>query len=111
MKQTKRSIRVPIYPSRLVIIMTDNIVESGYLIGCDVTDRYNAFVTVRDEGLIFAVFDINSIDNSIIAHECVHIVSNIFKDCGATLDANNDEPMAYLLQWAFKEVEKVWKKY
>ncbi len=42
----------------------------------------------------------------IIAHECFHLVTNVFHDRGITIDNLNDEPAAYLLGHFVDEVHK-----
>lgn len=35
-----------------------------------------------------------------ISHECVHVMTGVFEATGIKPDADNDEPMAYLVGWA-----------
>lgn len=44
--------------------------------------------------------------NSVIAHECVHLVNMLFKDRGQDLDIENDEAQAYMTGWFFDQIEK-----
>ncbi|KAA2223033.1 hypothetical protein [Chryseobacterium sediminis] len=44
--------------------------------------------------------------NSVIAHECVHLVNKLFKDRGQRLDIENDEAQAYMTSWFFEQIEK-----
>lgn len=43
---------------------------------------------------------------SLIAHEAVHLVNNLFLNCNIQLDARNDEPQAYLTGWFVREINK-----
>lgn len=45
-------------------------------------------------------------NNSLIAHEVVHLVNYIFLDIGIELDRINDENQAYLTGWLFETIEK-----
>ncbi|MCE4064340.1 hypothetical protein LXM63_04485 [Chryseobacterium gleum] len=44
--------------------------------------------------------------NSVITHECVHLVNKLFKDRGQKLDIENDEAQAYMTGWFFDQIEK-----
>jgi hypothetical protein len=46
----------------------------------------------------------------LIAHEAVHLVNNLFVNCGIQLDRHNDEAQAYLTGWFAKQVNKALKK-
>lgn len=42
-----------------------------------------------------------------IAHECTHVALYIFGETGCIADPQNQEPLAYLVGWAFDCVNKV----
>ena len=44
-----------------------------------------------------------------IAHESTHVAMYIFGDTGCIADPGNQEPLAYLIGWAFDCVDKVRK--
>ena len=44
---------------------------------------------------------------SVIAHEAVHVSSFIFSSMGCIADFDNDEHVAYMVQYICEEVEKV----
>jgi len=44
-------------------------------------------------------------DNSLIAHECVHLVNRLFLDIGMKLNLKNDEAQAYLTGYFFEKIE------
>lgn len=46
-----------------------------------------------------------------IAHEADHLCNQLFKEIGATVDVNNDEPHAYLLGWIVKQITKNYLKF
>jgi hypothetical protein len=44
-----------------------------------------------------------------IAHECTHVAMYMFGETGCVADVENQEPLAYLVGWAFCCVDKVRK--
>ena len=42
-----------------------------------------------------------------IAHEATHAAIDIFDDCGCRIDAENQEPFAYLVGWIAKCINEV----
>lgn len=44
-----------------------------------------------------------------IAHECTHVAMYMFGETGCIADVENQEPLAYLVGWAFDCVNKVRK--
>jgi hypothetical protein len=44
-----------------------------------------------------------------IAHECTHVAMYMFGETGCIADVENQEPLAYLIGWAFSCVDKVRK--
>lgn len=42
-----------------------------------------------------------------IAHECTHVAMYMFGETGCIADVDNQEPLAYLVGWAFSCVDKV----
>lgn len=42
-----------------------------------------------------------------IAHEATHAAIDIFADCGCRIDAENQEPFAYLVGWIAKCINEV----
>jgi hypothetical protein len=56
------------------------------------------------DGRYYIIFARNDISEGLIAHECFHAMGQICMDIGIKYDAENDEPMAYILQWLVDEV-------
>lgn len=44
-----------------------------------------------------------------IAHECTHVAMYMFGETGCIADVENQEPLAYLVGWAFSCVDKARK--
>ena len=42
-----------------------------------------------------------------ICHEATHAAIDIFDDCGCRIDAENQEPFAYLVGWIAKCIDQV----
>lgn len=73
----------------------------------------NAGMAGKDmsEYVIFCVFDTDNNELfSTIAHESVHVLSNILMFTGAQYDPKNDEPMAYMTGHVFNLIEKTYSK-
>ncbi len=45
-----------------------------------------------------------------LVHECVHAAKFLFKQKGVISSNENDEPLAYLVQWIYENCEKKIKK-
>jgi hypothetical protein len=106
----KTTIYVPLYQSKLTIILDKNLsyIEKKY--GTTSLSDYGA-VTMRVPnkfGEYVMAFEYT--EGTIIAHETVHLKNHIYEDCGMELDKVNDEPEAYLMGWLFKEIETFLKK-
>ena len=52
---------------------------------------------------------LRSKDINVIAHEIVHIVTRLCDSRGIPIRLENDEVMAYLIQWYMKEISKILK--
>ena len=105
----KIKIKIPLYTGDFIIIQTDDFkkVEDKY----NLTDlnRYSAIAFSRPNKNEYSRYFMvcrSNVDAGIIAHECLHIANNIFKDSGITTDNINDEPHAYLLGWLVEECHK-----
>lgn|SRR3990167_2348278 len=53
----------------------------------------NFFVILKEES-----------DDKDIVHESVHCANHILSTIGATMDFDNDEPQAYLVEWAYTKI-------
>lgn len=106
-----KTIQIPIYAGKLVIIQDKNWKKVNKKYDLNVAVRFGAFVfRTEKDGYVkyIACFDKDPV-NHLIAHECVHLVNYLFEDWGIKLDTSNDEPQAYLLSWFFKEIEQFLK--
>lgn len=105
-------LKIPIYYETLQISVTEDFneaVKKNHK-GIDFKkygdlNRYGALVW--DESKDIELYITPDADASIIAHETVHIVNEVFKRTGMKLDYDNDEAQAYLTGWIVKEIHKV----
>jgi hypothetical protein len=98
-------IKVPIYLSSILVISTLDYKDVNEYYGTNIDENLYAAVVFKDKNdKIILAIQKKRLD--IIAHEVVHIVNIIFKDCGVKLDLDNDEPQAYLTGYIFKEIIK-----
>lgn len=105
----KKIIPIPIYYNELVIIKCEDLNEVAIKYKLGDVSKFGAFVfTANNKNghtQYIVAFD-NNADGSLIAHECVHLVNEIYIDRGIQLDRQNDEPQAYLMGWLFEQCEK-----
>jgi len=100
-------IDIPIYCGTLIIIQSDNFK--------DVEKKYNLTDTSKMKAFHFKNQNKNESTNyfivfkpkekfSIISHEIVHLLNQIFRDHGIKLSLKNDEPQAYFHSWLVEQV-------
>lgn len=106
--KTKR-IKIPIYYGELILIQSNDWLEINSKYGFSLNNSFDAitFKQTKSNGQAqyFAVFGDNP-TLSIIAHEAVHIVNQIYIDRQMKLDPDNDEPQAYLTGWVVGEISR-----
>lgn len=114
----KKVIKIPIFHGDFIIILDNenwNNVNAVYQYRLNwdrpADDGDEAFVFEDNQNGYskFIVCFKNKPKNSIIAHECVHLVNKLFKGRGQQLDLNNDEAQAYMTGWFFEQIEKFFK--
>lgn len=104
---TKKTIKVPIYDYRVIIVVADTLKEV-YKIYPDIDYEGKACVA---EYTNYSIIAIPPYQPEIIAHECVHLKNCIWKYIGYKPEANNDEVDAYLVGYLFDQVSKVVAKH
>ena len=105
--RTKRK-KIPLYTGKLIIIQLEEKESMD-----DITKMYNIDfdmsgfngMAFRDNRNYIIAFS-EEANSSIIAHESLHAVSYIFQDHVMRMDCENDEPIAYLLEWIVSECHK-----
>ena len=104
---TKKTIKVPIYDYRVIIIVVDT--WEALRIEPNIDTEADSCVIDHNNGT--ATIIIASNDMSIIAHECLHIKNTVWARIGYSPQALNDEVDAYLLDYIMTEVLKVVEKH
>lgn len=104
--------KVPIYPKRFVVVVTDDFDKDGKEFGITFTKEDNDSEALAFRGYykkyrcIYIFIRSSNIDNwGIWAHECLHCVNYIMEDVGIPADNNNDEAHAYLITWMMNEIQ------
>lgn len=100
----KKTIKVPLYPNKLVMYKCDDLKEIQELYDLSDCSNHDAIV-FEHKGLDIVAFS-KTISPSIIAHESLHITNNIFRSISAQPDLDNDEPQCYLLGWIVEQCHK-----
>lgn len=104
MKST--TIHIPIFFGRLTIVSVEY--------WKDFDEKYNTNAALYGyEGLFYYIQEmdeyvlaIKNTDWSVIAHEAIHCVNRIMKECNIHHSYDNDETQAYLMGWVISEVDK-----
>ena len=105
---TKKVINIPIFRSKLKIIVVDNIKEA-LEINPNIDTEVDSCVIYNNNGT--ATIIIASNDMSVIAHECLHVKNAVWNRIGYSPNPVNDEVDAYLLDYIMAEVLKVVEKH
>lgn len=105
--------KIPLYPKRLVVVITDDFNESGKELKLSFTDRdldckalaFNGYY--KDHRCVYIFMRPENINSwGIWAHECLHCTNYIMEHVGIPADNDNDEAHAYLLTWMMDEIQK-----
>lgn len=102
--------RVPIYKEKLIIVVTDDLptfCEEREMGQKSRFVNYDALVCNHPTDGIYVVFDKDILSTSMVVHELVHIINEIYINCGIKLSRTNDEHQAYLTQFIYEEVCKI----
>lgn len=104
---TKKTIKVPIYDYKVIIVVADTW-EEVHKMYPDIEDEGRACVLECSDYSIIAV---PPHQPECVVHECVHLKNCIWNYIGYKPIPNNDEVDAYLVEYLFNEVLKVVKKH
>jgi hypothetical protein len=105
---TKRTIKVPIYDYRVIIVVTDTWEEASKV--CPSLDYGSKACVIEQENGTSTIV-IPSNQPATVVHECVHLKDCIWNYIGQIPKADNDEVDAYLVEYLFTEVSKVIDKH
>lgn len=106
----KKRIRIPIYKGFITLVKSDNFqeVKDTMLPLWNNKDFFaHTFVQASsNDNSVYVVFNTTSnITDAVIAHEYVHVASIVLGDRGVVADLDNDEPVAYFVEWLFAEIQ------
>lgn len=106
--------KIPLYTGYLCIYFCDDFefINKKYKLNLDMQeykdcDAMAGFKESTDE--YYVVLNTET-TFGIIAHECKHVLNNIYIKHGIELDRYNDEPECYLLKWLVNCVVDTMKK-
>lgn len=110
----KYTINIPIYPGRLIIILTKDFNKITKKYEIKDMNGYGAFTFSRDHKKgwrrYFVVFKPEKVSLNYIVHESKHIVNAMYINKNMDLDRYNDEHECYILAWVFREIYKKLKR-
>lgn len=108
-----------VYPRRVWIVKGGNLdALKDMFCKRDMTDinfegQYEGYVDSvqrREDGMYGELIwfpQVKSMPTSHICHEATHAAIDIFDDCGCRIDAENQEPFAYLVGWIADCIDQV----
>lgn len=106
-------ITVPIYKSWVYVVININECKHLAKLKTGMTLDDNEFtangMTIYGYGRNIIWLPENS-DMDTLAHECMHVVLNIFRVKGVSVDLENQEPTTYLMGYITGEVYKAFNK-
>lgn len=108
-----KSIKIPLYTGKLIIIQTDDLEKVNIMFDTMFkTHGYDAITFMDEEKNGFTNYVVafqGKPSASTIGHESMHVLTYIYKEHGIRLSINNDEPQAYLIGWIIGELHKFLK--
>lgn len=104
---TKRTIKVPIYDYKIIIVVADTW-EEAHKLYPSIGEKAKACVL---EGPNHSIIAIPPCQPDLIVHECVHLKNCIWNYIGYKPVVDNDEVDAYLVEYLFNQVSKVVAKH
>lgn len=102
-----KKIKIPIYLGDLVIHITDSKTKASEIAG---SEQYDVFAfQIRNNHEHYHIVlnpehPTANITYGIIAHECTHAALTLFQRRGIHPDVENQEPLAYMIEWFVDQV-------
>lgn len=105
-----KKIKIPIYNAELEIIVGDTVKAAKHISNFDTIGdwedlgrRLGKFIPCPEGcGFIF----MKKYDEGILIHEILHYVTHLFDDKGIEISYSNDESMAYMIEYVYREFKK-----
>lgn len=99
---------MPLFPARIRVFFSFEAFAARYPNEHALdTSNYNAFVTAMPDGICMVFINFS---DRILVHESIHAAMHVLLRCSVTVDAMNDEPLAYCTDYIFDRVQKHYKK-
>jgi hypothetical protein len=112
----KKKLKVPLYGARMELISCKNgiEVEDSYKLESGLLATMDAgVVTIDDHETNMTTFllfiEEKAVSPGLIAHEAYRLASKIFQHINAKSEYDNQEPLAYLIEWIVGECHKFYK--
>ena len=115
----EKIIKIPIYKGQLVLVLTNDNKKINKKVPDfkEKTELYGHALNMMYEKEASYIIVLNSkhthsrMTVGVMAREAVYIADFIFANCGITHDLDNDEPLAYLVQWITDELYEFYKEF
>lgn len=114
----KKEIEIPLYRGILIIILTNDKEKILKYLPDFKEERVYAHCWLKEwhnkQGYVIVLNfdnDFRKINNGTISHEALHACHFIADYVGIRPDFDNDEVLAYLIDWITDEIYKMLKKY
>ncbi|WP_139420952.1 hypothetical protein [Chryseobacterium mulctrae] len=115
MKLRSETTKIPLYGGLLTIVKCENW-EHLKEVYKEALRKYSTQPNEKHDGYAFEAITENGTDQyivafkgtpkgSVIAHECVHLVNNLYANRAIELNLYDDEHQAYLLEWFFDQID------
>lgn len=116
----KQAFQIPLYRGYLVVVISNDIAKTKELFPKEIFDNNTVYAHCvygnykGQQGFYIVINPFSkyrSIFHGTIAHEALHACSFLLRQRGIEIDASNDEPQAYLIEWITDKVYEVLKKF
>ena len=99
-----KKIKIPLYSGSLILHKCKDLkeIEKKY----NLTDCSDCDALAIKLGSKYIIAFSDTINPNIIAHESLHVVSDIFLNIGAVMDLKNQELQCYLIGWVVEQCHK-----
>lgn len=99
---------MPLFPARIRVFFSFEAFAARYPEEQALdTSTYNAFVCAMPDGICMVFINYSE---RVLVHESIHAAMHVLLRCAVTVDAHNDEPLAYCTDYIFNRVQKHYKK-
>jgi len=113
-------IRIPIYDGNLGIVFTSDKIDIDKYVNVEFYSKEEIFcqtfsTEIDDKRTYLVAFNVKHsnylVTNGHIAHECLHAANMCLGHIGDIASHENDETLAYLLDWMVDQVYTYMKEY